>query len=45
MDFAQNLVSLRKAANLSQDKLAEQLHMTRQAVSKWESGGPSENFV
>ena len=38
MDFAQNLVTLRKAANLSQDKLAEQLHMTRQAVSKWESG-------
>ena len=38
MDFSHNLVALRKAANLSQDKLAEQLHITRQAVSKWESG-------
>ena len=35
--FGQNLATLRKRANLSQDKLAEQLHITRQAVSKWES--------
>ncbi len=38
MKFAQNLTRLRKQANLSQDKLAEQLHITRQAISKWESG-------
>lgn len=35
--FGQNLATLRKKANLSQDKLAEQLHITRQAISKWES--------
>ncbi len=38
MAFPQNLTALRKKANLSQDNLAEQLHITRQAVSKWESG-------
>lgn len=38
MNFSQNLMNLRKKAGLSQDKLAEQLHITRQAVSKWESG-------
>ncbi len=38
MKFAKNLTRLRKQANLSQDKLAEQLHITRQAISKWESG-------
>ena len=38
MNFSQNLINLRKKAGLSQDKLAEQLHITRQAVSKWESG-------
>ena len=44
MDFAHNLVFLRKAANLSQDKLAEQLHITRQAVSKWESGASTPDL-
>ena len=38
MAFSSNLQHLRKEANLSQEKLAEQLHITRQAVSKWESG-------
>lgn len=38
MDFSQNLTALRKKVGLSQDNLAEQLHITRQAVSKWESG-------
>jgi len=36
--FADNLQQLRKQSNLSQEKLAEQLHITRQAISKWESG-------
>ena len=36
--FSENLVAFRKKAGISQDKLAEQLHITRQAVSKWESG-------
>ena len=38
MNFAKNLQSIRKGANLSQEQLAEQLHISRQAVSKWEMG-------
>lgn len=38
MTFSENLQFLRKKANLSQENLAEKLHITRQAVSKWESG-------
>ena len=38
MALPNNLQQLRKRANLSQEALAEQLHITRQAVSKWESG-------
>lgn len=38
MDLAKNLQASRKAANLSQESLAEQLHLSRQAVSKWEMG-------
>ena len=38
MDFPKNLQSIRKAANLSQENLAEKLHISRQAVSKWEMG-------
>lgn len=36
--FAQNLASLRKARGLSQEQLAEILGVSRQSVSKWESG-------
>ena len=38
MNFSKNLQSLRKEAGLSQEELAEQLHLSRQAISKWESG-------
>ena len=38
MDFSKNLQSLRKEAGLSQEEVAERLHLSRQAVSKWESG-------
>jgi len=38
MAFHENLVHLRKKANLSQEQLAESLNVTRQAISKWESG-------
>lgn len=38
MKFAQNLQKLRKASNMSQEALAEKLDVTRQSVSKWESG-------
>ena len=38
MTLSEKLQSLRKAAGLSQEALAERLNVTRQAVSKWETG-------
>ena len=38
MNFASNLQKLRKIENMSQEALAEKLDVTRQSVSKWESG-------
>lgn len=38
MNFAENLKRVRKENNLSQEQLAEKLGVSRQAVSKWESG-------
>ena len=38
MNFKDNLQKLRKKHGLSQEALAEQLDVTRQSVSKWESG-------
>ena len=38
MSFSDNLQVLRKRNNLTQEQLAEQLEVSRQAVSKWESG-------
>ncbi len=35
---SKNLVALRKRANLTQEQMAEKLHVTRQAVSNWETG-------
>ncbi len=37
MNLAENLKKIRKEHNLSQEQLAEQLGVSRQAVSKWES--------
>ena len=37
MRFSEKLPKLRKNNNLSQEQLAEQLGVSRQAVSKWES--------
>ena len=38
MNLAENLKKIRKDNNLSQEQLAEQLGVSRQSVSKWESG-------
>ena len=38
MDFANNLINRRKKAGLTQEKVADELGITRQAISKWESG-------
>lgn len=36
--FSENLRKLRKQHGLSQEELAERLHVVRQTVSKWEKG-------
>ena len=36
--FPENLQRLRKAAGLSQEQLAERIGVSRQAISKWETG-------
>ena len=38
MYFSENLKTLRKIKNISQEELAERLEVSRQAISKWESG-------
>ena len=38
MNFAEKLQSLRKGMGMSQENLAEAIGVSRQAVSKWESG-------
>lgn len=37
--FSDNLISLRKINNLSQEQLAEKLNISRQTLSKYETGG------
>lgn len=38
INFSKNLVIMRKEKNLTQEKLAEKVGVSRQAVAKWESG-------
>mgnify|MGYP004626338513 CR=1 FL=1 len=38
MRLSEKIVQLRKEQGLSQEELAEQLGLSRQAVSRWESG-------
>lgn len=38
MSFSEKFYMLRKKSGLSQEQLAEQLGVSRQAISKWESG-------
>lgn len=36
--FSENLIHLRKLKNISQEELAEKLNVSRQTISKWETG-------
>lgn len=38
MEFKDKITALRKETGLSQDEMAEKLFVTRQAVSRWETG-------
>lgn len=38
MNFADKLISLRKQKNWTQEELSEYLNVSRQSISKWESG-------
>ena len=38
MNFSEKLLTLRKAKDFTQEQLAEKLDVSRQSVSKWESG-------
>lgn len=39
MTLGERIAYYRKKAGYSQEELAEQLHVSRQAISKWETGG------
>ncbi|MBR5291621.1 MAG: helix-turn-helix transcriptional regulator [Clostridia bacterium] len=38
MNMADKIIALRKSRGISQDELAEKLNVSRQAVSRWETG-------
>ena len=38
MEFSEKLIALRKGRELTQEQLAEMLNVSRQSISKWESG-------
>ena len=38
MDFSERLLALRKGMDFTQEQLAEKINVSRQTVSKWESG-------
>ena len=38
MDISEKILQLRKAKGFTQEELAEKLNVSRQSVSKWESG-------
>lgn len=38
MEVSEKILKLRKANNMTQEELAEKLNVSRQSISKWESG-------
>lgn len=44
MMITEQLVKLRKANNMSQDSVAEKLFVTRQTISKWETGASTPDL-
>jgi len=44
MDLGEKLYELRKNKNLSQENVAEQLNVTRQTISKWETNQSTPDF-
>ncbi len=45
MKFEEKLVKLRKSNGLSQEQLAERLGVSRQAISRWESGDSTPDMI
>lgn len=45
MKFEEKLVKLRKSNGLSQEQLAEKLGVSRQAISRWESGDSTPDMI
>lgn len=45
MEFSEKLMSLRRREGMSQEQLADRLGVTRQSVSKWESGAAMPELV
>lgn len=45
MEFSEKLMSLRRREGMSQEQLADRLGVTRQSVSKWESGTAMPELV
>lgn len=45
MIFREKLVQLRKSRNLTQEQLAEELGVSRQAVSRWEAGDSTPDMT
>ena len=44
MNFNEKLISLRKSKGLSQEELGNELKVSRQTISKWESGQSYPDF-
>lgn len=42
--FSKNLIQLRKEEDFSQEEIAEKLNVSRQTISKWESGLSTPNL-